>query len=104
MTVQIPPLSSAFSAKNPMGGENQRGSFTLFSGYSATAQCIGKARSYLEPNSGSLHVPIEGRVAIGEKTARNHDENAERIYLEPIRNRMHEPIEGLLRIPHKDYL
>jgi len=85
------------------GGELRRGCLRYFMGYSATAQCIGKP-SYLEPNSGSLHVPIEGRVAIGEKTAQNHDENAERIYLEPIRNRMHEPIEGLLRIPHKDYL
>ena len=42
--------------------------------------------SYLEPISGSLHVPIEGvyraaektedRVAIGEEAAQNHTENA----------------------------
>ena len=63
--------------------------------------------SYLEPNSQSLHVPIEGvyritektekiesRVPIGRKTAQNHDENAARTYLEPNRNSMHKPIEG----------
>ena len=87
-----------------MGGEIQRGSLTHDTGYSAKAQCIGKP-SYLEPNSGSMHVPIEGvyrttekiedRVAIGEKTAQNHVENAARTYLERIRNRMQKPIEGL---------
>jgi len=35
-------------------------------GYSDTAQCIG-TRSYLEPNSGSLHVPIEGVYRVTEK-------------------------------------
>ena len=56
------------------GGEVQRGSLTQFSGYSVNAQCIGK-RSYLEPNSGCMQKPIEGRVAIGEKTAQKHVEN-----------------------------
>jgi len=62
------------------GGEVQRGSLTQFSGYSVKAQCTG-ARSYLEPNSGSLQKPIEGlskkiedRGAIGTKTAQNHAE------------------------------
>jgi hypothetical protein len=87
-----------------MGGEIQRGSLTHDTGYSTKAQCIGK-QSYLEPNSGSLHVPIEGvyritektedRVAIGEKTAQNHVENTARTYLERIRNSMQIPIEGL---------
>src|SRR4030067_3603886 len=89
-----------------MGGENQRGSSCQFSGYYSKAQCIGKPPSYLEPISGSMHVPIEGvyritekiedRVAIGEKTTQNHVENTARTYLERIRNRMQKPIEGLL--------
>jgi hypothetical protein len=77
------------------GGEVERGSLTQFSGCSVKAHCIGK-RSYLEPNSGSLHVPIEGRVANGEKRNQNHVENSARAYLERIRNGMQEPIEGLL--------
>ena len=88
-----------------MGGEKQS-SLAHDSGYYRKAQLIGKP-SYLEPISGSLHVPIEGvystaerredRSRIGEKTAQNHVENQEqpRTYLERIRNRMHEPIEGL---------
>jgi hypothetical protein len=40
---------------------------------------------------------IEERVAIGEKTAQNHVENAARTYLERIRNTMQKPIEGLPR-------
>jgi hypothetical protein len=69
-----------------MGGENQKGSSCQFSGYSTTAQFIGKPPSYLEPNSQSMHRTIEGvypaaekiedRVAIGAKTAQNHVENA----------------------------
>ena len=51
--------------------------------------------SYLEPISGSLHVPIEGRVTIEEKHNQKHVENAARAYLERIRNRMQKPIEGL---------
>jgi hypothetical protein len=88
-----------------IGGENQRSSLKFSSGYSTKAQRKGKLRSYLEPNSGSLHVPIEGvypaavkiedRVAIEEEHNQNHDENALRVYLERIRNRMHKPIEGL---------
>jgi len=87
-----------------MGGENQRGSSCHFSGYSEKAHCTGK-RSYLEPISGSLHVPIEGvysaaekiedRVTIGEKHSQNHAENAARTYLERIRNSMQKPIEGI---------
>ena len=87
-----------------MGGENQRGSLNDTSGYSKKAQCTG-VPSYLDPISGSLHVPIEGvypkkiedRVAIGEKTAQNHVENTARTYLERIRNTMQKPIEGLSR-------
>jgi hypothetical protein len=88
-----------------MGGEIQRGNLTHDTGYSAKAQFTGKQPSYLEPNSGSLHVPIEGvyritekiedRVTIGEKTAQNHVENTARTYLERIRNSMRIPIEGL---------
>jgi len=72
-----------------------------FRANSTKAQCTGK-QSYLEPNSGSLHVPIEGvyratektedRVTIGEKRSQNHAEND--AYLEPNRNRMQKPIEG----------
>ena len=59
----------------------------------------------MEPNSGSMHVPIEGvysatekiedRVANGEKHNQKHVEKPARAYLEPIRNRMQKPIEGL---------
>ena len=87
-----------------MGGENRRSILTLDRDYSEKAQRTCKAPSYLEPNSGSLHVPIEGvysaaektegRVAIGEKTGQNHVEKQSRAYLERIRNSMHEPIEG----------
>ena len=90
-----------------MGGENRRSILTLDRDYSEKAQYIGKSPSYLEPISGSLHVPIEGvysaaektegRVAIGEETVQNHVENAARAYLEPNRNTMHEPIEGRSR-------
>jgi len=88
------------------GGEVERGRLRQFAGYSATAQCTGMP-AYLEPNSGSLHVPIEGvypatekiedKVAIGGKHSQNHAEkrSLSRTYLQPIRNRMHEPIEGL---------
>ena len=86
-----------------MGGDSQKGSLTSFRASSAKAHCTGKQPSYLTPNSGSLHVPIEGvycvaekieeEFAIGEKTAQNNVET--RVYLERIRNRMHEPIEGL---------
>ena len=97
-----------------MGGEIQRGRLNHVAGYSEKAQCIGK-RSYLEPISGSLHVLIEGvyrtpektedRVAIGEKTAQNHVENAAlRIYLERIRNRMQKPIGGLIAFDAACYI
>jgi hypothetical protein len=44
-----------------LGGGSQRGcSFSSWAG-SAVAHCTGERRSYLEPNSGSMHVPIEGR-------------------------------------------
>ena len=87
-----------------MGGENHRSSLNLIRAISAKAHCTGNP-SYLEPISGSLHVPIEGvypaaekiedRSRIGEKQRQNHAENAARTYLERIRNRMHVPIEGL---------
>ncbi len=48
----------------------------------------------MEPISGSMHVPIEGRVAIGGKCNQNHVENAARVHLERIRNTMQKPIEG----------
>jgi hypothetical protein len=88
-----------------MGGEKRRDISTYLSGYSETAQCIGKL-SYLEPISGSLHVPIEGvyctaekiedRSRIGDKHNQKHVENAARAYLDRIRNGMQKPIEGLL--------
>jgi len=85
-----------------LGGENQQSSLNFSSGYSKSAQCIGKSR-YLEPNSQSMQKTVEGvypkkiedRVAIGEKTAQNHVENTARTYLERIRNTMQKPIEGL---------
>ena len=89
-----------------MGGENQRSSLTLDTGYSETAQCIGKP-SYLEPISGSLQKPVEGllsllkkiedRSAIEEKHNQNHVEKQKRTYLERISNTMQKPIEGLSR-------
>jgi hypothetical protein len=39
-----------------------------------------------------MHVPIEGRVAIGAKHNQNNVETS--LYLERIRNRMQKPIEG----------
>ena len=89
------------------GGENQQDSLNRFSGYSKSAHCIGMP-SYLEPNSGSLHVPIEGvYLAIAEKIedrsrigifrSQWHVGKAARVYLERIRNRMHKPVEGLSR-------
>ena len=60
----------------------------------------------MEPNSGSMHVPIEGvysatekiedRVANGEKHNQKHVEKQRQAYLEPNRNGMQKPIEGLL--------
>jgi len=57
--------------------------------------------AYLEPNSGSLHVPIEGvyrvtekiedRSAIGAETTQKHVENRRR----SIRNTMQKPVGGL---------
>ena len=86
-----------------MGGELQRSRLNEASGYSRKAHCIGKP-SYLESNSGSLHVSIEGvysaaekiedRGAIGEETTQKNAEK--RTYLERIRNTMQKPVEGLL--------
>jgi hypothetical protein len=53
---------SGFSWRNPLGGELQGGNLNFVSGHSVKAQCTGKP-SYLEPISGSLHVPIEGLLA-----------------------------------------
>jgi len=75
-----------------MGGELQRSRLNEASGYSRKAHYIGMP-SYLEPNSGSLHVPIEGvysyrlekiedRVTIGEEYSQNHVENQRRIRLD----------------------
>ena len=74
-------------------------------GYSEKAQCTGNLPSYLEPNSGSLHVPIEGvyrvtekiegRSAIGAETAQKYVENRRRTYLQPNRNTMQKPVGGL---------
>ena len=77
-----------------MGGENQRSSLIISSGYSNKAQCIGKP-AYLEPISGFMHAPIEGAVAIGVFSCQWHVEKARRVYLDRIRNRMQKPIEGL---------
>jgi hypothetical protein len=88
-----------------MGGENQQDSLNRFSGYSKSAHCIGMP-SYLEPNSGSLHVPIEGvyrvtekiedRSRIGVFSSQWHVEKTTSAYLERIRNTMQKPVEGLL--------
>ena len=87
------------------GGESQRSRLISFRANSAKAKCTGKP-AYLEPISGSMHVPIEGvyrtaekieeRVAIEEKSNRNHVESQKqtRTYLERIRNSMQKPIEG----------
>jgi hypothetical protein len=64
VTVQIRRLSSVFSVKR-MGGGNQS-SLAHDMGYYTTAQCIGKS-SYLEPISGSMQKPIEGRSLLAEK-------------------------------------
>jgi hypothetical protein len=45
-----------------MEGETQRASVNISRANSVKAQCTGKP-SYLEPISGSLHVPIEGLLA-----------------------------------------
>ena len=70
-----------------LGGENQSSKLFLIRASSSKAQCTGKS-SYLESNSSSLHVPIEGvyciagkiedRSRIGEKQRQNHAENAAR--------------------------
>ena len=86
-----------------LGGENQRSSLIISSGYSNKAQFIGKPPSYLEPNSGSLQKPIEGvyaeniedRARIGVLRCQCHVEKSARVYLERIRNGMQKPIEGL---------
>jgi hypothetical protein len=100
VAVHIRLRSSCFFGETVMGGEKQRDISTYLPGYSETAQCIGKP-SYLEPISGSLHVPIEGRVTIGEKHNQKHVENAARFYLDRIRNGMQKPIEGLPRAAQK---
>jgi len=46
-----------------VGGESQRVIFSVFSGYSKSAQCTGKP-SYLESISGSIQKPIEDRSAL----------------------------------------
>jgi hypothetical protein len=61
--------------------------------------------AYLEPISGSLHVPIErvyrvtekieDRSRIGAETAQTHVENRRQTYLEAIRNTMQKPVGGL---------
>ena len=93
-TVQIRRLFSAPSVKTIMGGEIQRENFTHDMGYSVKARCTGKS-SYLEPISGSMHVPIEGgyrvsekieyRSRIGEKQRQNHVENAAQTYLKRVK-------------------
>jgi hypothetical protein len=74
-------------------------------GYSEKAQCTGNPPSYLESNSGSLHVPIEGvyrvtekiegRSAIGVKTVQKYVENRRRTYLEPNSSSLQKPVRGL---------
>jgi len=77
-----------------LGGDVERGCLKGLLGYSMCP--LHWKPSYLESISGSLHVPIEGRVTIEEKHNQKHVENAARAYLERIRNRMQKPIEGLL--------
>ena len=43
-----------------LGGDAERGSFTYFSGYSATAQRTGKKPSYLDRISNTMQETIEG--------------------------------------------
>jgi hypothetical protein len=50
------------------GGELRREGFSYVMGYSETAQRTGNTHSYLEPNSQSMHVPIEGVYRAAEKT------------------------------------
>jgi hypothetical protein len=79
----VPRLSGRFS----FGGESQRGGFRVSRADSAIAHCTGKP-SYLEPISGSMHVPIEGLLArlkkiedrsrSGEKSNQSHDEKPPR--------------------------
>jgi hypothetical protein len=94
VTVHIRLRSSPVFGEVMLGGEVQRGNSNIFSGYSETAQRIGKP-SYLEPNSQSNAEKIGDRVAIGEKHNQNHVEKALRTYLDRIRNRMQKPVEGL---------
>ena len=86
---------SVLGEYSTLGGESQRGCSFSFGAISAKAQCTGKWRSYLEPNSGSMQKPIEGRGRIGAERNQNHAETA--VYLEPNRNGMHVPIEGRSR-------
>ena len=53
------------------GGEIQRDILTNNTGYSATAQRIGKP-SYLEPNRQSMQKPIEGRVVLPAASTKNN--------------------------------
>jgi hypothetical protein len=69
------------------GGESQRGTFSVGSGYSEKAQRTGKnTPTYLEPNSQSMQQ--EGRRIGGEGTGKPS-------YLEPIRNSMQKTGEGV---------
>ena len=76
-----------------MGGEIQRESVTHDMGYSASAHCIGK-RSYLEPISQSMHVPIEEVYSAPEKTEDSHV--LERKQLKTTMKTQHEPIWSVL--------
>ena len=55
-----------FTLNIVLGGEDQRSKLFLIWASSAKAHCTGKP-SYLEPNSGSLHVPVEGVYRVAEK-------------------------------------
>jgi hypothetical protein len=51
---------SRFLGNSRMGGERQRSYLGVFRADSAIARCTG-TRSYLEPISSSMLVPLEGR-------------------------------------------
>ena len=77
------------SFSSVQGGDQRRSSFTVFSGYSETAQRTGNTTSYQEPNSQSLQITREGVSPASCRKPR-------RTYLKTNRGSMQKPIEGLL--------
>jgi hypothetical protein len=56
---RMPLIEKPLVLSAAQGGERQRSSLSLHTGYSAEAHCIGTP-SYLPPNSRSLQKPIDG--------------------------------------------